>query len=356
MLYILENGPFRKNEEKTRSYREKRERNMEEKEKELSKEETSEAITEEANIEAVDEAAAAPMGEESIEKVKNIRLRNALLRAGAALLAAVILLAVTGRSLIDLKKGATASSAIQDEELGAFVKCEIFAFLGFYDAGAAASDEANADTAGASIGEYALVPMSDKFITVHFSKRYLQSAAEIEAETYRFINGEISSFDKYVVVEGTTATLSEEMSTKMYEWFTLNKAWMVEAGVIVDTDDIASYLSETVLEVDVVNSMSETLVFVLAGLAAACVLYIIVELVLMATGFYLNGPKKKKDEENVAEDDSEEKGLSDEAEAGTENEIAAEGDTTSSEEGEKTDKLTDEAEKAEKSEAEEDKQ
>lgn len=341
---------------------------MDEKEKELSKEELGEKITEEAHSEAteasevvseetaVDAAEAeASSGEEAIEKVKNIRLRNALLRAGAALLAAVILLAVTGRSLIDLKKGATASSAIQDEELGAFVKCEIFAFLGFYDAGTADSDEASAATASASTGEYALVPMSDKFVTVHFSERYLQSAAEIEAETYRFINGEISSFDKYIVVEGTTATLSEEMSTKMYEWFALNKDWMVEAGVISDTEDDADYLSDTVLEVDVVNSMSETLVFVLAGFAAACVLYIIVELVLMATGFYLNGSKKKKDEEDGAEDDSEEKELSDEAESGAENEIAASEETISSEEVEKTDKVTDEAEKSEISEAEEDK-
>ena len=338
---------------------------MDEKEKELSKEELGEKITEEVSSEAteatevvaaVEAEAEEPSGEEAIEKVKNIRLRNALLRAGAALLAAVILLAVTGRSLIDLKKGATASSAIQDEELGAFVKCEVFAFLGFYDAGAAASDEASAATASASTGEYALVPMSDKFVTVHFSKRYLQSAAEIEAETYRFINGEISSFDKYMVVEGTTATLSEEMSTKMYEWFALNKDWMVQAGVISDTEDDADYLSDTVLEVDVVNSMSETLVFALAGLAAACVLYIIVELVLMATGFYLNGSKKKKDEEDGAEDDSEEKELADEAEAGAENEIAAAEETISSEEGEKTDKVTDEAEKSEKSEAEEDKE
>lgn len=336
---------------------------MDEKEKELINEESSETITAEtssegtaeassvASEEAVTEAAEteAPTAGEPTGKAKNLRLRNALLRAGAALLAAVILLAVTGRSLLDLKKGATESTAIQDEELGSFVKCQIFAFLGFYDAEAADSDEASASTAGASTGEYALVPMSDKFVTVHFSQRYLQSAAEIEAETYSFINGDITSFDKYVVVEGTTATLSDEMSTKMYEWFTLNKDWMVEAGVITDTDDIATYLSDTVLEVDVVNSMSETLAFVLAGLAAACLLYIIVELVLMATGFYLNGPKKKKTEEDSAEDNLD-----------AEEETSDAEETISSENSEKTEGVSEisgasEVEETEKSDVQEDK-
>ena len=183
----------------------------------------------------------------------------------------------------------------------------------------------------------------------------LLHAAEIEAETYRFINGEISSFDKYVVVEGTTATLSEEMSTKMYDWFALNKDWMVQAGVITDTQDSADYLSDTVLEVDVVNSMSETLVFVLAALAAACVLYIIVELVLMATGFYLDGAKKKK-EDYEAQDDSDDEEPSDEAETASVTEAAADEDKESSDESEKSEESAEESEKTAKAEAEEDKE
>ena len=116
---------------------------MDEKEKELLEEEKSETSAEELNEQAADDAAAvAQLGDEPAQKVKNTRLRKALLRAGAALLAALILLAVTGRSLIDLKKGATATNAIQDEELGSFVKCQVFAFLGFYDAGADASGAA----------------------------------------------------------------------------------------------------------------------------------------------------------------------------------------------------------------------
>jgi len=266
---------------------------MDEKEKEMTKENPADTAAEapaEASAEVPSEAPAgtdeATPTEDMPVKKKNLRLRNALLRAGAALLAAVVLLAVSKFSVIDLKKGAKESDSVQDEELGTFVKRDVFAIIGFYD-------EVSEDS---TQGEYALVPMGGKFVTVHLSKRYLESGSAVEKATYDYINGNSTTLDKYFVVEGTTETLSEEMSTKMYEWFDLNKDWMVEAGVIADTDDAATYLSDVVLEVDTVNSMSETLVLVLTGLAAAMLLYMIVEFVLMGVGFYLGEPKKKKAE------------------------------------------------------------
>jgi len=267
---------------------------MDEKEKEMTKANSADTAAEvpaetpaEAPCEASPETSEEMPAEEAPGKKKNLRLQNALLRAGAALLAAVVLLAVSKFSAVDLIKGAKESDSVQDEELGTFVMRDVFAILGFYDE---VSDNSTQ-------GEYALVPMGGKFVTVHFSKRYLESAAAVETATYDYINGNSTSLDKYFVVEGTTETLSEEMSTKMYEWFDLNKDWMVEAGVIADTDDAATYLSDVVLEVDTVNSMSETLVLVLTGLAAAMLLYMIVEFVLMAVGFYLGEPKKKKTKE-----------------------------------------------------------
>lgn len=269
---------------------------MDEKEKEMTQEnpaDTSAEVPSEASAEVPFEASAetaeeTPAGGEAPAKKKNLRLRSALVRTGAALLAAVVLLAVSKFSIIDLLKGAKESDSVQDEELGTFVTRDVFAIVGFYD-------EVSDDSAQ---GEYGLVPMGGKFVTVHFSKRYLESAAAVETATYDYINGSSTSLDEYFVVEGTTETLSDEMSTKMYEWFDLNKDWMVEAGVIADTDDDATYLSDVVLEVDTVNSMSETLVLVLTGLAAALLLYMIVEFVLMAVGFYLGEPKKKKAEKS----------------------------------------------------------
>ena len=333
---------------------------MDEKEKEVLKEESSDniaaeaaeetAITAETAVEATEETVEATEVVESTAEVSTEtsneeileatigapeskkKLHKALIRVGAAFLAALVLLAVTKLSIVDLIKGAKASDSVQDEEIGTFVKRDVFAILGFIDAKADDStdaDEEASDTdvttdasttesltpADSTSGEYALVPMGGKFVTVHFTKRYLESAYAIEAQTYSYINGSVSTLDSYVTVEGTTKTISEDLSTQMYDWFALNKDWMVQAGVISDTDDNATYLSDVVFEVDTVNGQSEVLVYVLTGLAAVCALYILVELILMATGFYLNGPKKKKTKEDSAEEvsDKEEEAVYEEA-------------------------------------------
>ena len=321
---------------------------MDEKEKEVLKEESSDNIAAEETVETATEATeetgeatevvestAEVSTETSNEEILEAtigapeskkKLHKALIRVGAAFLAALVLLAVTKLSIVDLIKGAKAADAVQDEEIGTFVKRDVFAILGFFDAEAEIDTTATDVTTDASTtesltpadstsGEYALVPMGGKFVTVHFTKRYLDSAYAIEAQTYSYINGSVSALDSYVTVEGTTKTISEDLSTKMYDWFALNKDWMVQAGVISDTDDNATYLSDVVFEVDTVNGQSEVLVYVLTGLAAVCALYILVELILMATGFYLNGPKKKKTKEDNAEEvsDKEEEAVYEEA-------------------------------------------
>ena len=298
---------------------------MDEKEKEVLKEELGDSISAEAAVEVVeateekaevsDESCAKINEESSSEEASEAvvggaeakkKLHKALVRVGVAFLAALLLLAVTKLSIVDLIKGAKESDSVQDEEVGTFVKRDVFAILGFFDAEAEESADAEATEsltpADSTSGEYALVPMGGKFVTVHFTKRYLDSAYAIEAQTYSYINGSASALDSYVPIEGTTKTISEDLSTQMYDWFALNKDWMVQAGVISDSDDNATYLSDVILEVDTVKGLSEALVYALTGLAAALVLYIIVELILMATGFYLNVPKKKKAEPDSAED------------------------------------------------------
>ena len=311
---------------------------MDEKEKEASKEATSEIISGEetqtasetkeetgeetfevtaAESEVLDENAeeAIPAVVTEVEPTgKNKRLRNAAIRAGAALLAAIALLAVTKFSVVDLIKGAKETDDIQKVEMGAFVQAEIPIIFGFFDekieaSNAEASTSLTPTDVDTKTGVYAIVPMGEKFVTVHFTKRYLESSHAIETQTLNLIYGIINKPDNYVKVRGTTETISEELSGKMYDW-------MLQAGFIPETEDYATYLSDVILEVDTVNGMSEILVFVMTGIAAACLLYIIVELILMATGLYLNEPKKKKaDEENQDSENDEEKNLEDGAES-----------------------------------------
>lgn len=256
---------------------------------------------------------------------KNKRLRNSVIRMAAALVIAVVLLAVTGFSPLKLIKGPTETEDIQSNDVGDFVKRDVYAILGFY----ADEKASNGDT----ISRYAVVPMNGKLASVHFTKRYLESAGNVCDATYDFINGKLSSLDAYVTVEGTVDKLSEGASSLLYDWFGTNKAQLVEMNLIADTDDYSTYLTDYVLRVDTINGHSETLSVVLGVLAGIFVLYAIVEIILMATGFYL--PKTPKEE---ADDEAEEAHAS-ETDAAT-----REGDDTEgkkAEEAEEADKDTD---------------
>ena len=176
--------------------------------------------------------------------------------------------------------------AVQDEENGAFVKKEVIAILADY----APEGEK---------GSYAVSPMNGKLVTINFTGRYQDSVDEIMNETAKLISGGISQLDKYTIVQGTVAELSEEQSTMLYDWFNANKEAMVANHVIADSYDAADYLSEKVLLVDTVDGRSQTMVMALSALAVLLLLYVIAELVLMALGFY----KAEKTEEEIQSDD-----------------------------------------------------
>lgn len=282
---------------------------MDEKKKETEQEKLSDTVISAGSDNAAEKIAEAPAEEQpeaadtsaaSVETgggapVKKIRsLRNALIRAGCALIAAALLLAVTRLSIFDILKGPLETNAAQHEEMGSFVKQQVYLLLGDL------SDQ------GLS-GNYMLAAVVDKIVVVHFTDRYLDSAGEIKNDTLKFIDGDISTIDKYVTVEGTIEEQSEDLSGKLYEWFDANKSWMEEKGVIAQSSDAATYLSDAVLEVDSVNSMNKTLVYVLTGISALCLIYMIIELVLMAAGFYLPDRKSKKNGAVQGDDESDEK-------------------------------------------------
>lgn len=234
----------------------------------------------------------------------NKKLRNAIIRMAAGIVAAVLLLVVTGFAPIKLLKGPEESDAIQDNDAGDFVERDIYAILGFYADSENSKDE--------TVGRYAVVPMNGELVSVYFTKRYLDSADSVCDATYDFINGDVSSLDSYVTVEGTVGTLDEDASGLMYDWFGTNKDQMVEMNLIADTDDYSDYLSDDVLIVDTVNGYSETAVLITGILAALCALYAVVEIVLMATGFYL--PKTAV---TVAADDGEDSASGDDEDENT---------------------------------------
>lgn len=222
---------------------------------------------------------------------KNKKLNFALGRCIGAFVLAVVLLAVTGFSAIDLMKGPKETVNFLIEEQGSFVSREVFAILGFY------AEDARGDHVTA---RYAVVPVGGKLVTVRFTERYLESAKAVCDNTYAVFNGEADSYNKYVVVQGTLDTVTNAQSAIMYDWFGLNREQLVELHVINDTDDFADYLDDTMLVVDTVKGYDQSLVIGLSAAAGALLLYMLVELVLMGGGFYL--PIGKKTEKAEALD------------------------------------------------------
>lgn len=220
------------------------------------------------------------------------KLRFALIRCVTALLLAGILLAATSFGVIGLLQGPVVTTAIQNEEEGAFVYCDINAILGFY------ADEAT--SGGKVTARYGIIAMGGKLISVRFTERYLESAGTLYTDTVDLINGNISELQNYIVVQGTVKTLSEENSALLYDWFGLNIDQLVAIGAVTDTEDYANSLSDNYLLVDTVEGINQNVVIAVSVIVGLLLLYMLVELVLMGTGFYLPKP------ESAAKDDASE--------------------------------------------------
>ena len=224
------------------------------------------------------------------------RLKKALYRSLAAFVAALLLLGVTRLSALTLFKGPTDINDLHNARQGDFVKFGVSSIMGFYD---------ETDASG-NTGTYAILPMQGKFVSLRLSPRYLDSAKAIRTQTENVLNGLSTDMDQYFIVEGTVKTLSEPLHDQLYRWFADNLDWMQQIGLLMVVDDGADFVSDVVLEVDSVNGVNEGLVLAFTALAAALLLYVLVELVLMGSGFYLKGRKKKGEEPAAAEDTPEE--------------------------------------------------
>lgn len=210
------------------------------------------------------------------KKDNNLR-RAAIIRLASAVVLSVLLLAICSFAPIKLISGAKQTKAIQDNEFGDFVRRDIYSVLGFY-----ADDKKD----GEVTGRYAVVPMNGQLVTVHFTRRYLESADAVCDATYEFINGNRESLNVYCTVEGTVEELDNDASGLMYDWFSLNYDQLVEMKMIAETDDYADYVTDYVLQVDTVDGRSMTFVTIMGVLSATLLAYAIVELILILSGFY----------------------------------------------------------------------
>lgn len=227
-------------------------------------------------------AAEAPAGEADTaeapapaeKKPMSVRARHALRRGVAGLLAAIVLLAVSGFGVFRIARGAQEISGTFDADPGTFVQHDIVFILNTFS-----------DPNGGS-AQYGVVPIGGKLVAFRFPARWNASVKAIADATTSVLSGQSYSVDSFIRVTGTVKTMPEAVSSALYDWYTENNAYLQQIGAIGDSDDAADYLPDEIVCVDTVGSIPQGWVEGLTVAAVACLIYAIVVLIRILCGKY----------------------------------------------------------------------
>lgn len=218
------------------------------------------------------DAAEAPAPAE--KKPMSVRARHALRRGVAGLLAAIVLLAVSGFGVFRIARGAHEISGTFDADPGTFVQHDIVFILNTFS-----------DPNGGS-AQYGVVPIGGKLVAFRFPARWNASVKTIADATTSVLSGQSYSVDSFIRVTGTVKTMPEAVSSALYDWYTENRAYLQQIGAIGDSEDAADYLPDEIVRVDTVGSIPQGWVEGLTVAAVACLIYAIVVLIRILCGKY----------------------------------------------------------------------
>lgn len=218
------------------------------------------------------DAAEAPAPAE--KKPMSVRARHALRRGVAGLLAAIVLLAVSGFGVFRIARGAQEIAGTFDADPGTFVQHDIVFILNTFS-----------DPNGGS-AQYGVVPIGGKLVAFRFPARWNASVKTIADATTSVLSGQSYSVDSFIRVTGTVKTMPEAVSSALYDWYTENHAYLQQIGAIGDSEDAADYLPDEIVRVDTVGSIPQGWVEGLTVTAVACLIYAIVVLIRILCGKY----------------------------------------------------------------------
>lgn len=231
-----------------------------------------EEVTASETAAAEADAAEAPAPAE--KKPMSVRARHALRRGVAGLLAAIVLLAVSGFGVFRIARGAQEISGTFDADPGTFVQHDIVFILNTFS-----------DPNGGS-AQYGVVPIGGKLVAFRFPARWNASVKTIADATTSVLSGQSYSIDSFIRVTGTVKTMPEAVSSALYDWYTENHAYLQQIGAIGDSEDAADYLPDEIVRVDTVGSIPQGWVEGLTVTAVACLIYAIVVLIRILCGKY----------------------------------------------------------------------
>lgn len=239
-----------------------------------------------------------------------VRVKKAWTRLIAALLAAVVLLAVSGFGVFKMlgtpksltsddmsmlyAEGSAEEEAPAGVQLGDYVQHEVNLIMKNFAEG----------YRGDTVRErYGVVPVQGKLVAFRFPQRWLESEQAIVDATQELLNGTAQYIDKYIVVRGTVQAMPESVSGELYSWFADNQEWMQQAGLISAEQDAAASLADYMVSVDSVGRLPIGAVIGLTAAAGLCILYALYELIrILAKGYAV----KQTAEETESDAESEE--------------------------------------------------
>lgn len=240
---------------------------------EVTASETAAAEADAAEVPA-GEADAAEVPAPAEKKPMSVRARHALRRGVAGLLAAIVLLAVSGFGVFRIARGAHEISGTFDADPGTFVQHDIVFILNTFS-----------DPNGGS-AQYGVVPIGGKLVAFRFPARWNASVKTIADATTSVLSGQSYSVDSFIRVTGTVKTMPDAVSSALYDWYTENHAYLQQIGAIGDSEDAADYLPDEIVRVDTVGSIPQGWVEGLTVAAVACLIYAIVVLIRILCGKY----------------------------------------------------------------------
>ena len=248
-----------------------------------------------------------------------IRVKKATTRLIAALLAALVLLAVSGFGIFkmlgtpksltadysdmsyDVEGSAEPEPVKTGAQVGDFVEHEVNLILKNFAEG----------TRGGTVRErYAVVPVQGKLVAFRFPQRWLESEQTIVDATQDLLNGVGQYIDKYIVVRGTVQALPEAVSGELYSWFADNQEWMQQGGLISSEQDAAASLADYMVSVDTVGKLPFGAVVGLTAAAGLCLLYALYELIrILAKGYAVKQTEAETAAESGETDSEAEEGI-----------------------------------------------
>lgn len=212
-----------------------------------------------------------------MEVTTNKKRNAAVLRALCAVLAALVLLAVTNFSVFRLLAGPRPLEAVTEADLGVYTSKNIDYILDFY------AEEARGDTV---TGWYAVVPQGDMLVTYLLPRGYFDAAETVLYDTTEWLNGRLEARTRYFTAAGAVSRLDEAAEERLYQWFEEASGQLRAAGVIGESEDYADHLSPYVVRVGQIGGMGVPAVWALSAAAALCAAYAIALAVRLGMGKY----------------------------------------------------------------------